>query len=211
MAFQVGVKAPHMPPVTPTRCVQRLRLAVERRTVGDRQPKPRTHRPPPSSHRMRAFDAGGGVTQSGKQEHQQRGSAPPSVPRAGPSWRTVPRYQRCSTYGRAREVPSSTIASRTKIARPACASERTGEVSPALSAGELARQLPQEARRLRHCPCSWACSRVSLVAEASAGKVDAPCRDSSEIRPWRRQARRDPRLTGIDRHVRAQARRHRQR
>src|SRR5262249_42466404 len=48
---------------TPTRCVQRLGPAVGVRcVVGDGRPKSRTHRPPPSSHRMRAFDAGGGVT-----------------------------------------------------------------------------------------------------------------------------------------------------
>ena len=108
---------------------------------------------------------------------QQRGSAPPSVPRTGLSWRTVPRYQRCRTYGRAREVPSSTTASRTKIARPACASERTEKYRPpeppANSRGSCRKKLSDSASSL---------VVDSVGAEGSAGKADAGWRDSREMR-----------------------------
>ena len=49
MAFLVGVVSSRAQPVTPTRCVQRLRSAVALRgNVGDGRSKSRTHRPPPS-------------------------------------------------------------------------------------------------------------------------------------------------------------------
>jgi hypothetical protein len=61
MALAGGVSLPRLPPVTPARCVQRLRLAVEQdvRPAIASLSRGRIALPP-RAHRMRAFDAGGG-------------------------------------------------------------------------------------------------------------------------------------------------------